>query len=136
LAGSSNNLSIGRDGLGRREEALQASEEAVALYRDLAAARPDAFRPGLAMSCGAHGNVLRNMGDHVTAAERFLEGVKTIEPMFLALPDAFLQLTGALLQDYVRSMQEVALQPDEAALSPIIGKMIEIGVINPDDEDT
>ena len=36
--------------LGRREEALERAEEASDLYRELAAARPDAFRPDLAMS--------------------------------------------------------------------------------------
>ena len=36
--------------LGRREEALEQAQEAVKLYRELAAARPDAFRPDLAGS--------------------------------------------------------------------------------------
>ena len=36
--------------LGRREEALAAIEEAASIYRELARARPDAFRPDLAMS--------------------------------------------------------------------------------------
>ena len=50
LAGSLNNLSVRLGDLGRREEALAASQEAAELYRELAAARPDAFRPDLAMS--------------------------------------------------------------------------------------
>ena len=36
--------------LGRREDALAAIQEAATIYRELAAARPDAFRPDLAMS--------------------------------------------------------------------------------------
>jgi hypothetical protein len=48
LAGSLNNLSVRLAGLGRREEALAAIQEAVAICRELAAARPDAFRPDLA----------------------------------------------------------------------------------------
>ena len=40
----------GLSALGRREAALEAAEEAVAIRRELAAARPDAFRPDLAMS--------------------------------------------------------------------------------------
>ena len=36
--------------LGRREDALAAAQEAASLYRALAAARPDAFTPNLAMS--------------------------------------------------------------------------------------
>ena len=43
--------------LGRREAALQAAEEAAALYRELARARPDAFTPDLAGSL----NNLANM---------------------------------------------------------------------------
>ena len=47
---SLNNLSNRLADLGRREEALAAIQEAVAIYRELAAARPDAFRPDLASS--------------------------------------------------------------------------------------
>ena len=50
LARSLNNLSVWLSELGRREEALAASQEAATIYRELAAARPDAFRPDLAMS--------------------------------------------------------------------------------------
>ena len=44
------NLSVRLRDLGRREEALVAIQEAVGIYRELAAARPDAFRPDLASS--------------------------------------------------------------------------------------
>ena len=44
------NLSTRLSGLGRREEALAAIEEVTGLYRQLAAARPDAFLPNLATS--------------------------------------------------------------------------------------
>jgi hypothetical protein len=50
LAGSLNNLSRRLADLGWREEALAAIEEVSGIYRELAAARPDAFRPDLAMS--------------------------------------------------------------------------------------
>ena len=45
---SLNNLSNRLADLGRREEALAAIQEAAGIYRELAAARPDAFRPDLA----------------------------------------------------------------------------------------
>ena len=48
LAGSLNTLAARLADLGQREDALAAGEEAVAIYRELAAARPDAFRPDLA----------------------------------------------------------------------------------------
>ncbi len=41
-------LGIRLSDLGRREEALAATQEAVDIYRQLAAARPDAFLPDLA----------------------------------------------------------------------------------------
>ena len=50
LASSLNNLAIALGDLGRREEALAAIEEATGIYRDLAAARPDVYRPDLALS--------------------------------------------------------------------------------------
>ena len=50
LAGSLNNLAVQLGAMGRWEEALAASQETVAIRRELAAARPDAFRPDLASS--------------------------------------------------------------------------------------
>ena len=47
---SLNNLAVRLADLGRREDALAAIEEAVTIRRQLAAARPDAFRPDLATS--------------------------------------------------------------------------------------
>ena len=49
LATSLNNLAVQLSGLGRREDALTATEEAVEIHRGLAAAGPDAFLPDLAM---------------------------------------------------------------------------------------
>ena len=56
LAGALNNLSIRLADLGQREDALAASEEAVTIYRELAEARPDAFRPDLATSLDRPGS--------------------------------------------------------------------------------
>ena len=43
-------LSVRLADLGRPKKALAASQEAVTIRRELAAARPDAFRPDLAMA--------------------------------------------------------------------------------------
>jgi hypothetical protein len=48
LAQSLSNLGVMLSALGRREEALQATAEAVEILRRLAAQRPDAFLPDLA----------------------------------------------------------------------------------------
>ena len=60
LATALNNLSVTESNLGRREDALQASEEATDLYRRLAQDRPDAFLPDLA-------SALNNLGIDATA---------------------------------------------------------------------
>ena len=57
---SLNNLSVLLGDLGRREDALAACEEATGAYRELAAARPDAFGPGLANSLN---NLSVRLGD-------------------------------------------------------------------------
>ena len=48
--------------MGRREEALTAYDEALALRRALAEREPDAFRPDVAMTQNNRGAVLRNWG--------------------------------------------------------------------------
>ena len=58
LAANLNNLGECLDALGRRQEALAATEEAVIIERELAAGVSDAFRPDLAMSLNRLGNVL------------------------------------------------------------------------------
>lgn len=66
LARALSNLAICLSELGQWEEALTVAQEAVELYRALAAAQPEAFRPDLASSliaCRAwipHSNELRH----------------------------------------------------------------------------
>ena len=58
VTSSLNNQSLRLARLGRREHALAAIEDAVELYRELAAARPDAFRADLAASLTSLGIML------------------------------------------------------------------------------
>jgi tetratricopeptide (TPR) repeat protein len=84
-----NNLSVRLSDLGRREEALTAAEEAVRHYRALAAARPDAFTPDLALSLNNLANMLSDLGrreEALTAAE---EAVRLRRALAAARPDAF-----------------------------------------------
>ena len=62
IAGFLNNQSSRLGDLGRREEALAASSEAVAIYRRLAKERPDAFLPDLAMSLNNQSGRLTRAG--------------------------------------------------------------------------
>jgi tetratricopeptide (TPR) repeat protein len=50
LARALNNLSVDLSNLGRREEALAATSEAVEVYRRLAGVNPGAFEPDLALA--------------------------------------------------------------------------------------
>ena len=69
-AGLLNNLANRLSALGRREEALNAAEEAVGHYRALAAARPDAFIPDLALSLNTLANRLSDLGHREAALQR------------------------------------------------------------------
>jgi tetratricopeptide (TPR) repeat protein len=61
--------------LGRREDALAAIEQAVAIRRGLAAARPDAFRPDLALSLNNQSNRLAQLGRREDALAAIEEAV-------------------------------------------------------------
>jgi hypothetical protein len=63
LVRSLTNLGIWLSTLGRPAQALPVTEEAVAIYRELAAAAPDRYRPDLAASPG-------NLADALLALKR------------------------------------------------------------------
>lgn len=91
--------------LGRREEALAATQEAVEIRRALARENPQAFRPDLACSLGAHGSVLLGLGRAREAGDAFEEGLRAIQPFAQAYPDAFGDLAAALQQYYHQACQ-------------------------------
>ncbi|MCS7352478.1 MAG: tetratricopeptide repeat protein, partial [Anaerolineae bacterium] len=83
--------------LGRREEALQATEEAVALYRRLTQQHPQAFLPDLARS-------LTDLGARLSKVGRFEEAIQATEEavrLFRQLTDQHPQ---AFLPDLARSL--------------------------------
>jgi len=84
-----NNLAVCLSDLGRREEALQAAQKAVDIYRDLAAAQPDAFRPNLAMSLSNLANRLSNLGHREEALAAAQKAVDIRRDLAAARPDAF-----------------------------------------------
>ncbi len=75
--------------LGRREEALGAAKEAVGHYRALAAARPDAFTPDLAMSLNNLAIRLSDLGRREEALGMAEEAVRLRRALAAARPDAF-----------------------------------------------
>jgi len=76
--------------LGRWAEALQATQEAVDLYRRLAQQNPDAFLPYLAMSLTNLGNRLSEMGRRAEALQATQEAVDLYRRLAQQNPDAFL----------------------------------------------
>jgi tetratricopeptide (TPR) repeat protein len=92
-----NMLGFALSTLGRREEALEATQEAVDLYRRLAAQHPDAFLPDLASSLNNLGNRLSEMGGRAEALEATQEAVDLYRRLAAQRPDAFLpDLAGSL----------------------------------------
>jgi tetratricopeptide (TPR) repeat protein len=89
LARSLNNLSNRLADLGRREEALAAIEEAADIYRELAAARPDAFRPDLASSLTNLANRLAGLGRREEALAAIEEAVTAYRELAARWPDAY-----------------------------------------------
>ncbi|WNG55263.1 tetratricopeptide repeat protein [Archangium gephyra] len=84
-----NNLGGRLSELGRREEALEATREAMGLYRTLAERNPDAFRPDLAMSLNNLGGRLSELGRREEALEATREAVELRRALAERNPDAF-----------------------------------------------
>jgi tetratricopeptide (TPR) repeat protein len=89
-AGLLHNLGGALSALGRREEALEAAQEAVEVYRKLAEANPQAFLPNLAMSLNNLGNGLSALGRREQALETAQEAVDIRRKLAEANPQAFL----------------------------------------------
>ena len=117
LAASLHNLGAMLSDLGRREDALAATQEAVDIRRKLAAQQPDAFLPDLARSLAVYGVILRGLGRHAEAAAAFAEGLRVIHPFVRASPAAFGELANALLQNYRGACEAVEETPDEALVA-------------------
>jgi tetratricopeptide (TPR) repeat protein len=89
LARSLNKLSVRLGDLGRREDALAASEEAVTIRRELARTRPDAFGPDLATSLNNLSADLSDLGRREDALTVVEEAVTIRRELAAARPDAF-----------------------------------------------
>jgi tetratricopeptide (TPR) repeat protein len=76
--------------LGRREEALAATQEAVDIRRGLAQANPQAFLPDLAMSLTSLGNRLSELGRREEALAATQEAADIRRRLAQANPQAFL----------------------------------------------
>ncbi len=93
--------------LGRREEAPAAIEEAVTIRRELAVARPDAFRPDLAGSLNNQSAFLSDLGRREEALAAIEEAVTIRRELAVARPDAFRPDLAASLNNLVDALEAV-----------------------------
>jgi len=101
--------------LGRREDALSATEEAAGIYRKLAQARPDAFLADLAASLNNLGRDYSALGRREDALSATEEAVDIRRKLAQARPDAFLADLAMSLNNL--GMMYSALNRREDALS-------------------
>jgi tetratricopeptide (TPR) repeat protein len=131
---SLNNESTMLSELGRREDALTAIQEAVAIYRALAKARPDAFLPNLAMSLNNESTMLSELGRREDALTAIQEALTLVLPMLerahYSLPDAGLRLA----QGYLTRCQEAEQEPDESIMRRLVAVLRSAGVITDDEQ--
>jgi tetratricopeptide (TPR) repeat protein len=110
--------------LGRWEEALFASEEAVTIFRALADADPEVSLPDLAMSLNNLSNRLSDLGRPEEALVPIEEAVTAYRALADADPDAFLPDLATSLINLAASLaglgwREQALPPSEEAVTTI-----------------
>ena len=99
--------------LGRREEALAATQEAVTLLRRLAEQAPDAFSPDLAMSLNNLGSDLSALGRREEALVAAREAVMRLTPFFFQLPQAY-------GEDWVMYARNLRTRCQESGINPAL----------------
>src|SRR5262245_64738658 len=87
MQSSLENLDHMLNALGRRDDALNAAEKAVALQRELAAERPDAYRPDLASSLNSLAGMLTSLGRREDALKAANEVVGLYRELAAAKPE-------------------------------------------------
>jgi tetratricopeptide (TPR) repeat protein len=102
-----NRLGFALSEMGRRAEALQATQEAVEIRRRLAAQHPDAFLPYLAASLNDLGAMLSEMGRRAEALQATQEAVEIRRRLAAQHPDAFLPYLAASLNDLGAMLSEI-----------------------------
>jgi len=85
-----NNLGYRLSSLGRREEALRATEEAIVILRLLATQKPDTFLPDLARALNNLGKMLRELGQREEALRATEEAVDILRQFATQRPEDFL----------------------------------------------
>ena len=111
-----NNLATSLSEVGQREAALAPAQEAAALYRELAAKAPDAYRPDLAMALNNLANRLSEVGQREAALAPAQEAVAIRRELAAKAPDAYRPDLAMALNNLANRLSEVGQR--EAALAP------------------
>ena len=106
--------------LGRREPALETAQEAVAIRRELAAWRPDMFRPDLAVSMAVQANCLDALDRPAEALASNAEAIATLSPAFAEHPAALGHWMAPMVQEYLERCERLGQSPDIELLEPIV----------------
>jgi hypothetical protein len=117
LAARVGTLGIRLSSLGRREEELAASQEAVDIYRRLAQTRPDAFLPDLASSLNGLGIRLVNLGRREEALAASQEAVDIRRHLVQTRPDAFLPDLALSLNNLGNGLADLGRREEALAAS-------------------
>ena len=111
------NLASRLSDLGQREEALAVAEEAVGIYRDLAAARPEAFLPNLAAALNTLAITLIYLARREEAVAAAWESVRLRRDLAAARPEAFLPHLAASLNNLVNMLSELGRREEAVAMA-------------------
>ncbi len=108
-------LGLALSALGRREEALAATEEAVGIRRQLAQAHPQAFLPYLASSLNNLGNRLSDLGRREEALAATEEAVGIRRQLAQAHPQAFLPYLASSLNNLGNRLSDLGRREEALA---------------------
>jgi tetratricopeptide (TPR) repeat protein len=119
--------------VGRREEALAAEQEAVAIRRELAQASPGAYLPDLAGSLNNLGNRLGAVGRREEALAAVQEAVAIRRELAQASPDAYLPNLATSLSNLGNHLGEVGRREEAlAAVQEAVAIRRELAQASPD----
>ena len=118
LAGALNNLGVSYSELGRRQEALAPTEEAVKVYQELAKTNP-AYLGDLALSLNNLGFFQFQQANHVPARKAFEESLVIVRPLAAANP-AFLRVLQRTLNNLeeIKRVDNISLDPEDISYLP------------------
>jgi tetratricopeptide (TPR) repeat protein len=103
-------------GLGRREEALAAIEEATGIYRQLAEAHPDTFLPNLAASLPNQSRRLADLGRREEALAAIEQSTGIYRQLAGARPDAYLPNLAASLDNLADTFSSLNRDAEASAI--------------------